>query len=69
MCLQCVERIKHSKKILLGMDLQQAWETEAGRELSNFKTTPQALSESIKTSQIYSQKWVMNHIEVEARYE
>jgi glutamine synthetase type III len=51
------ERIKHSKKFFWGWIYSEAWETEAGRELSNFKTTPQALSESIKTSQIYSQKW------------
>lgn len=67
------EYIKHSKKILFeGDGYSEAWEKEAEkRGLSNFKTTPQALKAraSKQALDLFSSMGIMNHIEVEARYE
>ncbi|CAM2956583.1 glutamine synthetase III family protein [Flavobacterium frigoris] len=67
------EYIKHSKKILFeGDGYSEAWEIEAGkRGLSNFKTTPLALKAraSKQALDLFSDLGIMNHIEVEARYE
>jgi glutamine synthetase len=67
------EYIKHSKKILFeGDGYSEAWEIEAAkRGLSNFKTTPQALKAraSKQALDLFSELGIMNHIEVEARYE
>jgi glutamine synthetase len=67
------EYIKHSKKILFeGDGYSEAWEKEAEkRGLSNFKTTPQALKAraSKQALDLFSELGIMNHIEVEARYE
>ena len=67
------EYIKHSKKILFeGDGYSEAWEIEAEkRGLSNFKTTPQALKAraSKQALDLFSEMGIMNHIEVEARYE
>jgi glutamine synthetase len=67
------EYIKHSKKILFeGDGYSEAWEIEAKkRGLSNFKTTPQALKAraSKQALDLFSEMGIMNHIEVEARYE
>jgi glutamine synthetase len=67
------EYIKHSKKILFeGDGYSEAWEKEAEkRGLSNFKTTPEALKAraSKQALDLFSELGIMNHIEVEARYE
>jgi glutamine synthetase len=67
------EYIKHSKKILFeGDGYSEAWEQEAAkRGLSNFKTTPQALKAraSKQALDLFSSMGIMNHVEVEARYE
>ena len=67
------EYIKQSKKILFeGDGYSEAWEKEAkARGLSNFKTTPLALKAKISKAalDLYSEMNVMNHVEVEARYE
>ena len=67
------EYIKNSKKILFeGDGYSDAWEQEAKkRGLSNFKTTPLALKAKVskQSFELFSEMNVMNHIEVEARYE
>ena len=67
------EYIKVSKKILFeGDGYSEAWEIEAAkRGLSNFKTTPEALKAraSKQALDLFSEMGIMNHIEVEARYE
>ena len=67
------EYIKHSKKILFeGDGYSEAWEIEAGkRGLSNFKTTPKALKAKVSKQalDLFSEMGIMNHIEMEARYE
>ena len=67
------EYIKVSKNILFeGDGYSEAWEKEAAkRGLSNFKTTPQALKAraSKQALDLFSEMGIMNHIEVEARYE
>lgn len=67
------EYIKVSKKILFeGDGYSEAWEIEAARRgLSNFKTTPEALKAraSKQALDLFSEMGIMNHIEVEARYE
>ena len=67
------EYIKNSKKILFeGDGYSDAWEKEAKkRGLSNFKTTPLALKAKVskKALDLFSEMSVMNHVEVEARYE
>ncbi len=65
--------IKKSKKILFeGDGYSEEWEIEAAkRGLSNFKTTPEALKARIskQSLDLFSELNVMNHVEVEARYE
>ena len=67
------EYIKQSRRILFeGDGYSEAWEIEAGkRGLSNFKTTPQALKAraSKQALDLFAELGIMNHIEVEARYE
>ena len=67
------EYIKETKNILFeGDGYSEAWEKEAKkRGLSNHKTTPLALKAKIskKAFDLFSDLNVMNHIEVEARYE
>lgn len=67
------EYIKQSKNILFeGDGYSEAWENEAAkRGLSNFKTTPQALRAraSKQALDLFSEMGIMNHVEVEARYE
>ena len=67
------EYIKNSKKILFeGDGYSDAWEKEAKkRGLSNFKTTPLALKAKVSQQalDLFKEMHVMNHIEVEARYE
>jgi glutamine synthetase len=67
------EYIKQSKNILFeGDGYSEAWEKEAAkRGLSNFKTTPQALKAraSKQAIDLFSEMGIMNHVEVEARYE
>lgn len=67
------EYIKQSKKILFeGDGYSDAWEEEAlKRGLSNFKTTPLALKAKVSKPalDLYKEMNVMNHVEVEARYE
>ncbi len=67
------EYIKTSKNILFeGDGYSDAWEKEAKkRKLSNFKTTPEALKAKVSTQalDLFKELHVMNHIEVEARYE
>ena len=67
------EYIKVSKKILFeGDGYSDAWEIEAAkRGLSNFKTTPEALKAraSKQALDLFSEMGIMNHVEVEARYE
>ncbi len=67
------EYIKHSKKILFeGDGYSEEWEMEAAkRGLSNFKTTPEALKARIskQSLDLFSELNIMNHVEVEARYE
>lgn len=67
------EYIKQSKKVLFeGDGYSEAWEIEAGkRGLSNSKTTPEALKARVskQSFDLFSELGIMNHIEVEARYE
>jgi glutamine synthetase len=67
------EYIKVSKNILFeGDGYSDAWEKEATkRGLSNFKTTPEALKAraSKQALDLFSEMKIMNHVEVEARYE
>jgi glutamine synthetase len=67
------EYIKHSKKILFeGDGYSEAWEIEAKkRGLSNFKTTPLALKARVSKQalDLFAGLEIMNHVEVEARYE
>ena len=67
------EYIKTTKNILFeGDGYSEAWEIEAAkRGLSNHKTTPLALKAKIsdKAFALFSGLNVMNHVEVEARYE
>ncbi len=67
------EYIKVSKNILFeGDGYSEAWATEAAkRGLSNFKTTPLALKAraSKQALDLFSEMGIMNHVEVEARYE
>ncbi len=67
------EYIKGTKNILFeGDGYSDAWEKEAKkRGLSNHKTTPTALKARVsqKALDLFSELNVMNHIEVEARYE
>ncbi len=67
------EYIKQTKNILFeGDGYSEAWEKEAKkRGLSNFKTTPEALKAKIskKAMDLFSELAIMNHVEVEARYE
>ena len=67
------EYIKQTKAILFeGDGYSDAWEKEAKkRGLSNHKTTPQALKAKVsqKSIELFSEMGVMNHVEVEARYE
>lgn len=67
------EYIKVSKNILFeGDGYSEAWEKEvAKRGLSNFKTTPEALKAraSKQALDLFSEMKIMNHVEVEARYE
>jgi glutamine synthetase len=67
------EYIKQTKAILFeGDGYSEAWEKEAKtRGLSNHKTTPQALKAKVskKAIELFSEMGVMNHVEVESRYE
>ena len=67
------EYIKETKKILFeGDGYSDAWEKEAKkRGLSNHKTTPAALKAKVskKALELFADLNVMNHVEVEARYE
>ena len=67
------EYIKVSKKILFeGDGYSDAWEKEAAkRGLSNFKTTPEALKARVskQTLDLFSEMGILNHVEMEARYE
>jgi glutamine synthetase len=67
------EYIKQTKSILFeGDGYSEAWEKEAKkRGLSNHKTTPTALKAKVsqKALDLFKDLNVMNHIEVEARYE
>src|SRR5690606_1215339 len=67
------EYIKQSKNILFeGDGYSEEWEIEAEkRGLSNFKTTPAALKARIsqKALDLFTELKIMNHVELEARYE
>jgi glutamine synthetase len=67
------EYIKETKNILFeGDGYSEAWEKEAKkRGLSNHKTTPTALIAKVskKALDLFKDLNVMNHVEVEARYE
>jgi len=67
------EMIKASKRIRFeGDGYSSEWVEEAKeRGLNNFKTTPEALKVSIskKVIDLYKRHGIMNHIEIEARYE
>ncbi|SCY88263.1 glutamine synthetase III family protein [Flavobacterium caeni] len=67
------EYIKQSKNILFeGDGYSEAWEKEAKkRGLSNFKTTPAALKAKVSKQalELFGELNIMNHVEVEARYE
>jgi glutamine synthetase len=67
------EYIKQSKKILFeGDGYSEEWQTEAKkRGLSNYKTTPEALKAraSKQALDLFGEMKIMNHIEMEARYE
>lgn len=67
------EYIKQTKAILFeGDGYSEAWEKEAKkRGLSNHKTTPEALKAKVskKAIELFGEMGVMNHVEVEARYE
>lgn len=67
------EYIKETKAILFeGDGYSDAWEKEAKkRGLSNHKTTPEALKAKVskKTIELFEGLNIMNHTEIEARYE
>lgn len=67
------EYIKQFKKILFeGDGYSEAWEKEAEkRGLSNHKTTPKALKAKVSKQALalFEEMGVMNHVEMEARYE
>jgi glutamine synthetase len=67
------EYIKETKNILFeGDGYSEAWEQEAAkRGLSNHKTTPAALKAKVSKQalELFEELKVMNHVEVEARYE
>ena len=67
------EYIKQTKNILFeGDGYSEAWKKEASkRGLSNHKTTPLALKAKVskKALDLFKDLNVMNHVEVEARYE
>lgn len=67
------EYIKETKNILFeGDGYSDAWEEEAEkRGLSNFKTTPSALKAKVSEASyaLFEEMGIMNHTEVEARYE
>ena len=67
------EYIKQTKAILFeGDGYSEAWEKEAKkRGLSNHKTTPEALKAKVskKAIDLFGEMGVMNHVEVESRYE
>ncbi|MEO4004871.1 glutamine synthetase III [Flavobacterium sp. CAU 1735] len=67
------EYIKQFKKILFeGDGYSEAWEQEAAkRGLSNHKTTPKALKAKVSKAALalFEEMGVMNHVEMEARYE
>jgi glutamine synthetase len=67
------EYIKVTKNILFeGDGYSEAWEKEAKkRGLSNHKTTPKALKAKVSKAAIdlFGEMNVMNHVEVESRYE
>ncbi|AXG75089.1 glutamine synthetase type III [Flavobacterium arcticum] len=67
------EYIKETKAILFeGDGYSEEWEVEAAkRGLSNHKTTPTALKAKVskKTLDLFEELNIMNHIEMEARYE
>ncbi|WP_445721812.1 glutamine synthetase III family protein [Flavobacterium sp.] len=67
------EYIKQTKSILFeGDGYSEAWEVEAKkRGLSNHKTTPEALKAKVsrKAMDLFEELDIMNHVEVEARYE
>lgn len=67
------EYIKQTKAILFeGDGYSKEWEDEAARRgLSNHKTTPVALKAKVseKSFKLFEEMNVMNHTEVEARYE
>lgn len=67
------EYIKETKNILFeGDGYSDAWEKEAKkRGLSNHKTTPKALKAKVSKAavQLFEELGIMNHVEVEARYE
>jgi glutamine synthetase len=67
------EYIKQTKAILFeGDGYSEAWEKEAKkRGLSNHKTTPEALKAKVskKAIELFGEMGVMNHVEVELRYE
>jgi len=67
------EYIKKTKNILFeGDGYSEAWEKEAKkRGLSNHKTTPEALKAKVSKQaiELFGSLNVMNHVEVESRYE
>ncbi len=67
------EYIKETKAILFeGDGYSEEWEAEAAkRGLSNHKTTPTALKAKVskKTLGLFEELNIMNHVEMEARYE
>ncbi|MBD3583580.1 glutamine synthetase III family protein [Flavobacterium selenitireducens] len=67
------EYIKQTKAILFeGDGYSDDWQVEAAkRKLSNHKTTPEALKAKVskKAMDLFEGLGVMNHVEVEARYE
>jgi glutamine synthetase len=65
------EYIKHSKKILLKETVTVKHGEGWKRGLSNFKTTPEALKARASKTSFRFVFWIgiMNHVEVEARYE
>ncbi|QYJ68159.1 glutamine synthetase III family protein [Flavobacterium litorale] len=67
------EYIKETKAILFeGDGYSEEWEQEAAkRGLSNNKTTPKALKAKVseKTLALFEDLKIMNHVEMEARYE
>ena len=67
------EYIKETRDILFeGDGYSDEWAAEAKRRgLSNNKTTPAALKAKVskKAQELFAEMGVMNHVEVEARYE